>query len=123
MLVYAFTKTYIAVPLAIGCALLVAVLPYIPNLINQKEVVVNAFITRYYRAFFYLIALGFGFLHMSNFMELTTQQLLFSPVLVLYQILLGLLLGFLRVNFKWGIIYSILIHAMFNSFPVLIKLL
>lgn len=61
---------------------------------------------------FYVFALLFGYVHLSNF-NITTNILIFSPILVLPQILLGGYLGFIRVRF--GLIWSILLHAAYNG--------
>ncbi len=123
LLFYALAKSFFGIPLTIGLSLIIIVLPHILGFISRAEQKVNSQIKRYYPFVFYLIALSFGFLHITNFEHLSTAQYFVSPIIILYQILLGLYAGFLRVKFKWGIIYSILVHAMFNAIPVLIKLL
>jgi membrane protease YdiL (CAAX protease family) len=67
---------------------------------------------------FYIFALIFGFVHLSNF-ELTTNVLLLSPILVLPQIILGGYLGYIRVRF--GLQWSILLHGTYNLFFLLIS--
>lgn len=119
---YALTKTYFGIPATVAIAILIVTLPYFPRFIDSHEKSVNNFIKKNYPYFFYFAALFFGFLHITNIDNLTTAHYFVSPVIVLYQILLGLLLGFVRVKYKWGIIYSIFMHAVFNSIPVLIKL-
>jgi membrane protease YdiL (CAAX protease family) len=69
---------------------------------------------------FYSSALLFGYVHISNF-EISTNVLLFSPILVAPQIYLGLVLGYIRVRF--GLISSILMHAAYNGILVSISLL
>lgn len=123
LLVYALSKTFLGIPMAIVVAVLVAVLPYIPGFINRHEFEVNKFIDKYYPHFFYLVAFIFGFIHMDNLINPSVGHYFVSPIIVLYQILMGLLMGFVRVKYKWGIIYAILFHSVFNAIPVLIKLL
>ncbi len=60
---------------------------------------------------FYLIALIFGFVHLSNF-GLNTTIILLSPLLVAPQLCVGMLLGFIRVRF--GLLWSIGLHACYN---------
>ena len=72
---------------------------------------------KYFKIVFYTFALVFGFIHLSNF-EITTNVLLLAPILVAPQIILGGYLGFIRVRF--GLIWSILLHASYNAFFVLI---
>ena len=67
---------------------------------------------KYFKIAFYVFAILFGFVHLTNF-EITRTILLLSPVLVLPQILLGFYLGFIRV--KFGLLWSILLHASYNG--------
>ncbi len=69
---------------------------------------------------FYSFALLFGYIHLFNF-EMTTNVLLFSPILVAPQIYLGLVLGYVRIQF--GLIWSILMHAVYNGILVSISIL
>ena len=72
-----------------------------------------------FRIAFYSFALLFGYVHISNF-EITTNALLFSPILVAPQIYLGLVLGYMRIQF--GLIWSILMHAVYNGVLISISL-
>jgi membrane protease YdiL (CAAX protease family) len=61
---------------------------------------------------FYLTAIIFAFAHLSNIKGLTVTD----PSFVLYisaQFLIGLSLGYIRL--KYGLIYSILFHAVYNG--------
>lgn len=123
LLFYALTKSVLGIYIVIPSSILILILPYIPGLFIQIETIVNKNARKFFPAIFYIISLIFGFLHITNFDHLTKTQYFISPAIVFYQILLGFYLGFLRVRFKWGIIYSIVTHAVFNSFPVLIKMI
>jgi hypothetical protein len=70
-----------------------------------------------FRIAFYVLAIVFGLVHLSNF-PMTKNVLLFAPILVLPQILLGGYLGFIRVRF--GLIWSIALHAAYNGTLLLI---
>lgn len=61
---------------------------------------------------FYVFALLFGFMHITNF-EINTTIILLSPVLVLPQILLGGYFGYIRV--RLGLQWSMLLHSMYNG--------
>ena len=61
---------------------------------------------------FYVFALAFGFLHITNY-EISTNVLIFSPILIAPQIFAGLYFGFVRVRF--GLIWSIALHATYNG--------
>ncbi|MFS4455554.1 CPBP family intramembrane glutamic endopeptidase [Maribacter sp. 2304DJ31-5] len=60
---------------------------------------------------FYVLTLVFGFYHITNF-ELNGRVLLLSPILVAPQLVVGGLLGFIRIRF--GLIWSIALHACYN---------
>jgi hypothetical protein len=123
MFFYAFMKNYIGIIPTLVLSSLIAVLPYIPHFICRYENHINEKINNYYPFIFYFVALLFGFLHITNFKTLTTNILLVSPVIVLFQLFMGLLLGFIRINYSPGILYSILVHIIYNSIPILIKIL
>lgn len=61
---------------------------------------------------FYLFALIFGFVHITNY-ELSTRIILLSPLLTLPQIVAGGLLGYIRVRF--GLRWAMLLHGMSNA--------
>ncbi len=64
-----------------------------------------------FNTIFYLFALVFGYIHLSNF-EFSTTTVLLSPLLVAPQIAIGLIFGFIRVRF--GLIWAMLLHATYN---------
>ena len=70
------------------------------------------FINNHYRLFFYFSAILFGLLHIFNFTGINCYNLIFTPLLVLPQIFLGLILGYLRVTY--GFKYGVLFHAVVN---------
>jgi len=65
----------------------------------------------YFKIVFWLLTLLFGFYHITNF-EMTTTVLLLSPLLVLPQIIVGAILGFVRVRFN--LLWAIGLHAVYN---------
>ena len=66
---------------------------------------------KYFDAIFYLFALVFGFYHITNF-EMSPMIIYLSPLLVAPQIIIGLILGYIRV--RLGLEWSILMHALYN---------
>ncbi|MEO1653568.1 MAG: CPBP family intramembrane glutamic endopeptidase [Bacteroidota bacterium] len=62
---------------------------------------------------YYFSALLFGFFHLSNYELPVYQLILLSPILVLPQILLGFILGYLRI--KRGILAPICLHILHNT--------
>ncbi|NVK52616.1 MAG: CPBP family intramembrane metalloprotease [Flavobacteriaceae bacterium] len=69
---------------------------------------------------FYSAALLFGYMHIFNY-EINTNILLFSPILIAPQIIIGLYLGFIRIRF--GLLWSIALHALYNGFLLSLYLL
>ena len=67
--------------------------------------------SRFFKFIFYLLTLSFGFYHLINF-EVGTTVILLSPILVAPQIIVGAILGFIRVRF--GLLWAILLHASYN---------
>ena len=67
--------------------------------------------SRYFNLVFYLLTLAFGFYHITNF-EITSTILYLSPLLVAPQIIIGLMLGYIRVRIGLG--WAILLHACYN---------
>lgn len=69
---------------------------------------------------FYLLTIIFGFIHITNF-EINTNTLLFSPLLILPQLVVGFYFGFIRVRF--GLIWSIFLHGTYNGLLISISYL
>lgn len=70
---------------------------------------------RRFTYFFYFSVIMFGMVHLTNFKypELSIWIVLFSPLLVLPQLFMGSMLGFIRM--RWGFFYCILFHATING--------
>ena len=83
--------------------------------LNQRQKL-DSFSKRYYPFFFYMAALFFAFAHIFNY-ELEFDQLWMGPFLVLPQLILGLMLGYVRV--KYGLWASMMAHAMNNLIPTI----
>lgn len=69
-----------------------------------------------YRFIFYSTAILFGLLHIFNYSGITTSNIVWTPLLVIPQIIMGLLLGYLRVTY--GFIYAVICHSLINI-PIL----
>ena len=72
---------------------------------------------KFFKIGFYFFTFLFGFIHITNF-EITKSVIILAPILVAPQILLGGYLGFIRV--KFGLIWSIALHAAYNGLLTLI---
>jgi membrane protease YdiL (CAAX protease family) len=66
---------------------------------------------------FYVFAIIFGFIHLSNF-KITENVLILAPILVAPQTILGGYFGFIRVRF--GLVWSIGLHACYNGILMLL---
>ena len=70
-------------------------------------------VAHYFGFFFYGSTVLFALTHITNYEPLNATTLLFAPVLVLPQFLMGTVLGYVRV--RYGIGYSILFHVVVNA--------
>lgn len=77
--------------------------------------VVNRYLKENFGFVFYLTAIVFGLAHISNWTE-SDLHILFTPLLVLPQLILALYLGYIRT--KVNIWMSIAVHAMNNMIPI-----
>ena len=69
---------------------------------------------------FYGMAILFGYVHLFNY-QIDGQILFFSPILVAPQMILGLIFGFIRIRF--GLAWSVAMHAFYNGILVSLFLL
>jgi hypothetical protein len=72
-----------------------------------------------FRYFFYLSALIFGLVHISNFYVPGFSAFVFYPLFVLPQMIMGLLIGGTRM--RYGFLYGFLLHALINLPSVLLN--
>jgi len=83
----------------------------IKTFINKKRIIL--LYEKYFPLIFYFAVLTFGFAHITNYTNLK-QFWYIIPVLVTPQLSIGLFLGYVRV--KYGLFWSIILHAIHNSF-------
>ena len=80
---------------------------------NQEKI--KAFIennwNKFYRCIFYISALIFALVHLFNFEDIN-EILLFLPILIAPQFIVGLLAGYLRV--KFGLLWGFFLHGLHN---------
>jgi len=123
LLTYILTKDYMSFPMAISIGLVVAFLPYSTKYSKVVEEKINSFVYNNYVYLFYFLAFSFGILHILNAEILTSDMHLSAFVYVIHPLFSGLFFAFIRVKLKYGIIYSIVIHALTNLFhfiPIMI---
>lgn len=97
----------------------VALIPFFRLIPENFFLEMERICQRYFPFLFYGIALLFGIVHLSNFVNLKIEHYLAFPLLVFNQIVMGLLFGYVRVNYRNGFIYSVLLHLLINL-PVLL---
>lgn len=83
------------------------------NIVEQK---LKQFWQRYFVIIFYASTLIFAILHMSNY-TISFKLLLFSPLLVMPQFIVGFFCGYLRV--KFNLLTGYFLHMFHNAFFVL----
>lgn len=83
-------------------------------LINRKKTIeiIKIIWSKHFKWIFYGSSLLFAFMHLGNYKS-STQILLLAPILTLPQLFFGLTAGYMRI--KYGFIYPVLLHALFNS--------
>ncbi|MFK7981606.1 MAG: CPBP family glutamic-type intramembrane protease [Saprospiraceae bacterium] len=72
-----------------------------------------------FKTIFWTFTIVFAAVHFTNFAA--TVPIYLAPILVLPQLVLGIMLGYIRVG--WGTRYSILFHAIHNGIPISLMLL
>ncbi len=70
------------------------------------------FVVKRYPIVFYFSSIVFGLVHIFNYQGVTFHNFIFSILLVLPQLTLGVVLGYIRVTY--GLAYSILFHFLCN---------
>ncbi len=119
--VFLLLNKYFNIYLSLSVGFLIASFPFFKiiqgNIINKIQ---NSFV-HYYKIHFYIFSITFGLVHLSGFNELNFKQFLISPLLVINQIFMGLLLGYLRINYKHGFIYCFITHGLINLIFLVIK--
>lgn len=96
--------------LIVLCIMLVSILLI---LLIASRAIIESYISSKFNYFFYASAISFGLAHASNFSGNIYAILAFAFILGGPQIILGLILGFVRMNY--GLIYSIIFHIIVNS--------
>jgi len=94
----------------------------IPAMLFGEKVNEFSFVTWWtsnFKTLFWIFTLIFAAVHFSNFSSSVSIYL--APILVLPQLVLGIMLGYIRVG--WGTRYSILFHAIHNAIPLSLLLL
>lgn len=88
------------------------------GVVENKSIkeLVSAWWARQFHWLFWINALGFGLLHITNFSNISGGYYWLTPLLTIHQLFLGLLFGWARM--RYGIIISIVIHWLNNLLDV-----
>jgi len=105
----------------------VIVVPFIEELIfryilryqGAKKKIINKNLWNYiFPVLVYILSMGFGFAHLSNYLNESKLFLILSPFIIFSQLIGGLIITYIRVriNFIWGVFY----HWLWNFLFVII---
>ena len=83
---------------------------------DDGKVRIKNFVTKYFPHLFYTVAVYFAFVHFFNF-ETTGHQWIFTPIMVLPQLIIALFVGYTRL--KYGFLSAVIIHMINNLIPIL----
>lgn len=87
-------------------------------LIRKEPPKYKALFNRHLKKMTILSSVIFGYLHLFNY-KLSFNVLIFSPVILINYIIAGLILSFIRI--RYGLIYCIMFHMIYNAALILIK--
>ncbi len=87
--------------------------------LNAKDAVkdLEIFWERNFSTLYYLSVFSFGLIHILNYSLPFWKALVLAPVLVLPQILLGFILGYLRMRYHFG--FALALHAIHNGILII----
>ena len=112
-------NTYIVLAIA-SCVLF---MPTFILVIRQASIIEWLYprFKKHFRWIYYFLSISFGFIHLSNFENITLFHYLLIPLLTLPQLCSGFFWGYIRM--RYGIGYSIGLHALNNLVPGLLYVL
>jgi len=108
---------YLAISLSLSLLVALFIVIKIKPVLNK----VNSLSQRYFLLFFYIQAIIFGFLHLTNY-KLDIQYFYLFPFFIIGYIVNGCFLGYLRVRYTYGIYLCITSHIVMNSLYCLLIL-
>lgn len=92
-----------------------SVLYYVLLRSDQLAKRIENFWIKNFKGIFYFLTMSFGLLHITNYVNLTYVHYMLVPIITINHILMGFVLGYFRIKFKYGIFYSIAIHLIINT--------
>ncbi|UMB59887.1 CPBP family intramembrane metalloprotease [Lutibacter sp. A80] len=85
------------------------VFQFIDAFTNNKA---KIFWDKHFKKIFYIAALLFGLMHLSNFSNTNTLFYILAPFIILPQLIGGVTLGYIRL--KLGFFWGVLMHGLYN---------
>lgn len=95
-------------------SLTIALIPYMRMIPETFYSRLGLIWKNYFPFVYYGLAISFGLVHLSNFQNLRIAHYLVFPLIVSNQIIMGLIFGYVRVTFRNGFIFSVLLHFLIN---------
>ena len=114
LLAYVFINDHLHVLMAIFLGMAIAFFPYLPFFGKKLELRINSFFKKHYGYIFYFFGFLFGLVHLYNAELFTLDMFLSAFIYVINPLIFGYYLAFIRVCFKFGIIYAIILHSIGN---------
>jgi len=95
-------------------SLIIASIPYFRLVPVEVYSKMGLIWNKFFPLLYYGLAISFGLIHMTNFPNLRMIHYLLFPLIVSNQIIMGLMFGYVRVTYKNGFFYSVLLHFFIN---------
>ncbi len=116
ILILVFTKLFVCPTVGYEFYLLAIPLTFLLNAFFSLKksffAMIKAFWGCHFKYIFYSFSIFFGLLHLFNFEEIYWWMIVFSPLITLPHIVMGLFLGFIRMNFSF--LHAFIFHATIN---------
>lgn len=104
---------YIALNVCLRIILVIIITFCVYRGISERSLILIR--TRYFQYIFYVTAILFGIVHLSNFSPLSAKIILVAPILIFPQICYGLAMGYLRLKLKNGFVWGLALHVFING--------
>jgi hypothetical protein len=105
LFIFEFFNLFAYVKVALACVILLLTIKFLPD---SWIAIVKA----KYSYFFYFVAIVFALVHVTNFSPFNNKVLLFYPLFTLPQFLMGLFIGYTRM--EYGFFYGVALHSLIN---------
>lgn len=107
LILFIFLKKYVVASLILTIQIFLLIILIIKS-INEIEL----WFKNNFRFVFYFSFISYGLVHLSNYNQITTTVIFLSPILVFPQILLGSIIGYIRINYSF--LHGLFFHMLIN---------